>query len=34
LLYRLSGEIRREWEHAIAPMQATRWSLTLRALKG
>lgn len=29
-LYRLSGEVRHEWEHSIAPMQDVRWSITLR----
>jgi alkylated DNA repair dioxygenase AlkB len=30
--YRLSGEARREWEHSIVTIEATRWSVTFRAL--
>jgi alkylated DNA repair dioxygenase AlkB len=32
-LYLLSGEVRREWEHSIAPMDVTRRSITLRSLR-
>lgn len=32
-LYRLSGEVRWEWEHSIAPMEETRWSVTFRSLR-
>ena len=32
-LYRLSGEVRWEWEHSIAPMQETRRSVTFRTLR-
>jgi len=32
-LYRLSGEVRWEWEHSIAPMDATRRSITFRTLR-
>ena len=32
--YLLSGEARSEWEHSIAPMAATRRSLTLRTMRG
>jgi alkylated DNA repair protein (DNA oxidative demethylase) len=32
-LYRLSGEVRSEWEHSIAPMEATRRSITFRTLR-
>jgi alkylated DNA repair dioxygenase AlkB len=32
-LYRLSGEVRWEWEHSIAPMDVTRWSVTFRTLR-
>jgi alkylated DNA repair dioxygenase AlkB len=32
-LYRLSGEVRWEWEHSIAPMEATRHSITFRTLR-
>ena len=32
-LYRLSGEVRWEWEHSIAPMEETRWSVTFRTLR-
>lgn len=31
-LYRLSGEVRREWEHSIAPQPVTRRSITFRTL--
>lgn len=30
-LYHLSGEARRNWEHSIAPMDETRWSITFRS---
>lgn len=32
-LYRLSGEVRWEWEHSIAPMAVTRRSITFRTLR-
>lgn len=32
-LYRLSGEVRSEWEHSIAPMAVTRRSVTFRTLR-
>jgi DNA oxidative demethylase len=32
LLYHLTGEARHEWEHSIAAMAATRWSITFRSL--
>lgn len=31
-IYHLSGETRHDWEHSIAEMQATRWSITFRSL--
>jgi alkylated DNA repair dioxygenase AlkB len=31
-IYHLTGEARHKWEHSIAPMPATRWSITLRTL--
>jgi len=31
-LYHLTGEARHEWEHSIAPMAVTRWSITFRSL--
>jgi alkylated DNA repair dioxygenase AlkB len=31
-LYLLSGEVRRQWEHSIAPMAVTRRSITFRSL--
>lgn len=31
-VYHLSGEARWEWEHSIAPMAVTRWSVTFRSL--
>lgn len=32
--YLLTGEVRWEWEHSIAPMAATRRSITLRSMRG
>jgi alkylated DNA repair dioxygenase AlkB len=32
-LYLLSGEVRSEWEHSIAPIDATRRSVTFRTLR-
>jgi DNA oxidative demethylase len=32
-LYRLSGEVRGDWEHSIAPMANRRWSITFRTLR-
>ncbi len=32
-LYGLSGEVRWEWEHSIAPMDVTRRSITFRTLR-
>jgi alkylated DNA repair dioxygenase AlkB len=29
--YLLSGEIRDQWEHSIAPLQAPRYSITFRS---
>jgi len=31
-IYHLSGEVRHEWEHSIAPMDVPRWSVTFRSL--
>lgn len=31
-IYLLDGEVRREWEHSIAPVAATRRSITFRTL--
>jgi alkylated DNA repair dioxygenase AlkB len=31
-LYLLSGEVRREWQHSIAPLTELRYSITLRSL--
>ena len=31
-IYHLAGEVRHEWEHSIAAMEVTRWSITLRSL--
>ena len=31
-IYHLSGEARHEWEHSIAAMAMTRWSVTFRSL--
>lgn len=32
-IYHLAGEVRHQWEHSIAPMEAPRWSLTFRSLR-
>ena len=32
-LYRLSDEVRWDWEHSIAPLEATRRSVTFRTLR-
>jgi alkylated DNA repair dioxygenase AlkB len=32
-LYRLSDEVRWEWEHSITPMEERRWSITFRTLR-
>jgi DNA oxidative demethylase len=31
-IYHLTGEARHQWEHSIAPMDATRWSITFRSI--
>jgi alkylated DNA repair dioxygenase AlkB len=31
-IYLLSGEVRRQWEHSIPPLQALRYSITFRTL--
>jgi alkylated DNA repair dioxygenase AlkB len=31
-IYHLTGEVRHEWEHSIAEMEVTRWSITFRSL--
>lgn len=31
-LYKLTGPARTDWEHGIAPMEETRWSITFRSL--
>jgi alkylated DNA repair dioxygenase AlkB len=33
-IYLLSGEVRREWQHSIAPLTVLRYSITLRSLAG
>lgn len=32
-LYRLSGEVRWDWEHSIVAMDEARWSVTFRTLR-
>lgn len=32
-IYLLSGEVRSEWEHSIAPQVGTRWSVTFRTVR-
>lgn len=31
-IYHLSGEVRHQWEHSLAPMDQPRWSITFRSL--
>jgi alkylated DNA repair protein (DNA oxidative demethylase) len=31
-IYHLTGEARHQWEHSIAAMEVTRWSITFRSL--
>ena len=31
-VYHLAGEARHQWEHSIAPLDRTRWSVTFRSL--
>ncbi|SER13612.1 alpha-ketoglutarate-dependent dioxygenase AlkB [Sphingobium sp. YR768] len=31
-IYGLTGDVRHRWEHSIAPMEQTRWSITFRSL--
>jgi alkylated DNA repair protein (DNA oxidative demethylase) len=31
-IYHLSGEVRHDWEHSIAPSDIRRWSITFRSL--
>lgn len=31
-IYQLTGEVRHDWEHSIAPMDVPRWSITFRSL--
>lgn len=31
-IYHLTGEVRHDWEHSIAEMERTRWSITFRSL--
>jgi alkylated DNA repair protein (DNA oxidative demethylase) len=31
-IYHLTGEARHDWEHSIAAMETTRWSITFRSL--
>jgi len=31
-IYHLTGEARHEWEHSIAELEVTRWSITFRSL--
>jgi alkylated DNA repair dioxygenase AlkB len=33
-IYHLSREVRHDWEHSIAEMDVTRWSITFRSLSG
>jgi len=32
-IYHLSGEVRHQWEHSVAPMEVPRWSITFRSLR-
>jgi len=31
-IYHLTGEVRHHWEHSIAALETTRWSITFRSL--
>jgi alkylated DNA repair protein (DNA oxidative demethylase) len=31
-IYHLTGEVRHQWEHSIAALELTRWSITFRSL--
>ena len=31
-IYHLTGEVRHDWEHSIAPIDQVRWSVTFRSL--
>jgi alkylated DNA repair protein (DNA oxidative demethylase) len=31
-IYHLAGEVRHDWEHSLAPLDALRWSITFRSL--
>jgi alkylated DNA repair dioxygenase AlkB len=31
-IYHLAGEVRRHWEHSLAPVAVPRWSVTFRSL--
>jgi alkylated DNA repair dioxygenase AlkB len=31
-MYHLTDDARHEWEHSLAPLPATRWSITFRSL--
>jgi alkylated DNA repair dioxygenase AlkB len=31
-IYHLTGEVRHDWEHSIAPLEVPRWSITFRSL--
>lgn len=31
-VYHMTGEVRHGWEHSIAPMERTRWSISFRSL--
>jgi DNA oxidative demethylase len=33
-IYHLDGDARHVWEHSIAPVDSTRWSVTFRSLSG
>jgi alkylated DNA repair dioxygenase AlkB len=33
-IYHLTGEARHDWEHSIAAMDETRWSITFRSMTG
>ena len=32
-IYHMQGEVRDDWEHSIAAMDAPRWSITFRSLR-
>lgn len=32
-IYHMAGEVRKDWEHSIVPIETRRWSITFRSLR-